>query len=41
MRSRLVSLLTNPDAKIATMTAEFLFVLCKHNVGRLVKHSGR
>ncbi|XP_023340819.1 synembryn-A [Eurytemora carolleeae] len=39
-RSRLVSLLTNPDQDVATMTAEFLFVLCKHNVGKLVKHSG-
>ena len=40
-RSRLVSLLTNPDQDVATMTAEFLFVLCKHNVGKLVKHSGK
>jgi len=40
VRSRLVALLTNPDPEVATMTAEFLFVLCKHNVGRLVKHSG-
>jgi len=39
-RSRLVSLLTNPDVEVATMTAELLFVLCKHNVGKLVKHSG-
>ena len=40
MRNRLVSLLTNPDQDVATMTAEFLFVICKHNVGRLVKHAG-
>lgn len=39
-RGRLVSLLTNPDQKIATMTAELLFVLCKHKVGKLVKYSG-
>lgn len=40
MRNRLVSLLTSADQDVATMTAEFLFVICKHNVGRLVKHTG-
>ena len=32
-----MSLLTSADTDIATMAAELLFVLCKHNVGKLVK----
>jgi len=39
-RGRLVSLLTSADTDIATMAAELLFVLCKHNVGKLVKQTG-
>ena len=41
LKGRLVSLLTNAagDA-VPTMVAELLFVLCKENVGRLVKHTG-
>jgi hypothetical protein len=41
LRNRLVSLLTSADQDVTTMTAEFLFVICKHNVGRLVKHTGQ
>jgi len=39
-RGRLVCLLTSADTDIATMAAELLFVLCKHNVGKLVKQTG-
>lgn len=40
LKSRLVSLLTNTSGDISTMVAELLFVLCKENVGRLIKHTG-
>jgi hypothetical protein len=40
LKSRLVSLLTNTTGDISTMVAELLFVLCKENVGRLIKHTG-
>jgi len=39
-KGRLVSLLTNPDVEISMMSAELLFVLCKHNVGKMVKQTG-
>jgi len=32
--------LTNTTGDISTMVAELLFVLCKENVGRLIKHTG-
>merc|ERR1719334_1248393 len=40
LKSRLVSLLTNTTGDISTMVAELLFILCKENVGKLVKHTG-
>jgi len=40
LTSRLVALLTNTSSDISTMVAEFLFVLCKENSARLVKHTG-
>jgi len=40
LKAKLVSLLTNTNGDISTMVAELLFVLCKENVGRLIKHTG-
>ena len=35
-----VRMLAGSDAEVGTMVAEFLFVLCKENVGRMVKYTG-
>jgi len=40
LKARLVKLFTNPDTQISMMAAEFIFVLCKHNVGKMVKQTG-
>jgi len=40
LKAKLVSLLTNTNGDISTMVAELLFVLCKENVGKLIKHTG-
>lgn len=40
LKAKLVSLLTNTNGDISTMVAELLYVLCKENVGRLIKHTG-
>jgi hypothetical protein len=40
LRNYLCKLLTNPVAQISELTADFLFVLCKENVGRMVKYTG-
>jgi len=40
VRSRLCRLLTSPESQVSNMVAEFLFILCKEDVKRLVKHTG-
>jgi len=39
-KGRLCSLLTSPDSSVSVMVAEFIFILCKQNVKRMVKHTG-
>lgn len=39
LKSKLCRLLTSPNT-VASMIAEFLFILCKEKVSRLVKHTG-
>lgn len=39
-KGRLCRLLTCPDSTISVMVAEFIFILCKENVKRMVKHTG-
>jgi len=40
LRSQLVRLMTNPDTDVKELVADFLFVLCKESVGRLIKYTG-
>nr|XP_019538873.2 synembryn [Aedes albopictus] len=40
LRNYLCSLLTSPITQIADLSAELLFVLCKENVGRMIKYTG-
>ncbi|XP_053683529.1 synembryn [Sabethes cyaneus] len=40
LRNHLCSLLTSPCTQIAYLSAELLFVLCKENVGRMIKYTG-
>lgn len=40
LRNRLCKLLTNPSTQLKEVTAEFLFILCKKNVGRMIKYTG-
>jgi Guanine nucleotide exchange factor synembryn len=40
IRNKLVRLMTNPNTDIKELVADFLFVLCKENVGRLIKYTG-
>ncbi len=40
LRNKLVKLMTDPNLQIKRLSAQFLFILCKENVGRLVKYSG-
>lgn len=40
LRARLVKLMVHADHSLAYSTADFLFVLCKENVDRLVKYTG-
>jgi hypothetical protein len=39
-RSRLCKMLTSPVDTVAPAVAEFLFILCKESVARLVKYTG-
>ncbi|GAB6025666.1 Synembryn-A [Chamberlinius hualienensis] len=39
-RNKLNRLLTHPLVEVKDLAAELLFVLCKENVGRLIKYSG-
>ncbi|XP_035221849.1 synembryn-A-like isoform X2 [Stegodyphus dumicola] len=40
LRNRLVKLMTSPVFDVKELVADFLFVLCKENVGRLIKYTG-
>ncbi|XP_055536104.1 synembryn [Wyeomyia smithii] len=40
LRNHLCSLLTSPCSQIAYLSAELLFVMCKENVGRMIKYTG-
>ena len=40
VKNKLCRLLTTPDTTVASMVAEFLFILCKEKVSRFVKHTG-
>lgn len=40
LRNKLVRLMTDPNLQIKRLSAQFLFVLCKENVGRLIKYTG-
>ncbi|KAG8176562.1 hypothetical protein JTE90_010773 [Oedothorax gibbosus] len=40
VRNRLVKLMTSPVFDVKELVADFLFVLCKENVGRLIKYTG-
>lgn len=40
LRNKLVRLMTDPNTDLKEMVAEFLFVLCKESVGRLIKYTG-
>ena len=40
LKARLVKLMVHADHSLAYSTADFLFVLCKENVDRLVKYTG-
>ncbi|XP_031632601.1 synembryn isoform X2 [Contarinia nasturtii] len=40
LRNRLVKLLTTPATQVRDLVADFLFVLCKENVGRMIKYTG-
>lgn len=40
LRNYLCALLTSPCTQIADLSAELLFVLCKENVGRMIKYTG-
>ncbi|XP_057339844.1 synembryn-A [Microplitis mediator] len=40
LKAKLCKLLTFPIMELRDIVAEFLFVLCKHNVGRMIKYTG-
>ena len=40
LKARLVRLMTSSHTTLSSTVADFLFVLCKENAGRLVKHTG-
>ena len=40
LRNKLVKLMTDPNIQIKRLSAQFLFILCKENVGRLIKYTG-
>ncbi|XP_055947522.1 synembryn-A-like isoform X2 [Argiope bruennichi] len=40
LRNRLVKLMTSPAFDVKELVADFLFVLCKENVTRLIKYTG-
>ncbi|KAL8624070.1 hypothetical protein ACOMHN_019493 [Nucella lapillus] len=40
LRNRLCKLLTSPITEVKDLVAHYLFILCKENVGRMVKYTG-
>lgn len=40
LRNKLVRLMTNPNTDVKEMVADFLFILCKESVQRLIKYTG-
>lgn len=40
LRNKLVKQMTNPNTDVKELVADFLFVLCKESVGRLIKYTG-
>ncbi|XP_026671010.1 synembryn-A isoform X2 [Ceratina calcarata] len=40
LRAKLCKLLTSPVTEVRDLVAEFLFILCKENVSRMVKYTG-
>lgn len=40
LRNHLCKMLTYPSTQISDLVAELLFVLCKENVGRMIKYTG-
>jgi hypothetical protein len=40
LRNRLVRQMTSPHTEVKELVADFLFVLCKENVSRLIKYTG-
>lgn len=40
IRNKLCRLLTSPNTQVSGLVADFLFVLCKENVERMVKYTG-
>ncbi|XP_076180452.1 ric8 guanine nucleotide exchange factor A isoform X2 [Ptiloglossa arizonensis] len=40
LRAKLCKLLTSPSTMLRDLVAEFLFILCKENVSRMVKYTG-
>ncbi|XP_015370465.1 PREDICTED: synembryn [Diuraphis noxia] len=40
LRNKLCRLLTTPNVSLCDLVAELLFVLCKENVGRMIKYTG-
>ncbi|KAL2720488.1 synembryn isoform X2 [Vespula squamosa] len=40
LKAKLCKLLTSPITKLRDIVAEFLFILCKENVSRMVKYTG-
>lgn len=40
LRNYLCKLLTSPTTQLADLSAELLFVMCKENVGRMIKYTG-
>lgn len=40
IKNYLVKIMTDPNLQLKRMSAQFLFILCKENVGRLIKFTG-
>jgi len=40
LRNKLCKLFTNSSTEVKTLAADFIFVLCKENVGRFIKYTG-
>lgn len=40
VRNFLIKMMTDPNLQLKRLCAQFLFILCKENVGRLIKYTG-